>query len=71
MNKHFGFTNIYLKVGLVFLVVSILILIAAFVARSATGYFSGRVAGYFFVAGTVLYVIGRIAQIRQSRAQSQ
>lgn len=68
MSKNFGFSNIYLKVGITLIVISITILIAAFVIPSTTAYVSGSLAGLFFISGVVLYAIGRIAQVRRPRA---
>lgn len=69
-NRHFGLSNIYLKVGLALLVVSIAMLIAAFVIPAAASHLSGYWGGFSFCAGVVLYVVGRVVQIRQSRAQA-
>lgn len=69
MSRNFGLSNIYLKVGFALVVISLAMLAAAFVLPSTTRFMSGQVAGFSFVSGVVLYVIGRIAQVRRSRAQ--
>jgi len=70
MSKNFELSNIYLKVGLALVAISLAMLVAAFVVPSATRYLSGSIAGFCFVSGAVLYAIGRIAQVRRSRAQA-
>ena len=70
MTRDFGFSNIYLKIGLALIAISLVILIAAFVVPASTRYLNGGVAGFCFVSGAVLYIIGRIAQIRHSRARA-
>ena len=70
MSRHFGLSNIYLKVGFALLAISVVMLVTAFVAPSTIKYLSGGVAGFFVFSGAVLYVIGRIAQARRSRAQA-
>ena len=70
MTRNFGFSNIYLKMGIVLIVVSMAIIITAFFAPSTIEYLSGGVAGFCLVSGVVLYIIGRIAQIIRSRAQA-
>jgi hypothetical protein len=45
-------------------------LATAFFFPSAIRYLSGGVAGFCLLAGTVLYVMGRIAQITRPRAQA-
>ncbi|MGQ4661627.1 hypothetical protein [Lysobacter sp. F6437] len=70
MSKDFGLSNIYLKVGFALVAISLAMLVAAFVVPSATRYLNGGIAGFCFVSGAVLYVIGRIAQVRRSRAQA-
>jgi hypothetical protein len=70
MSRNFGLSNIYLKVGFALVVISVAMLATAFVVPSATRFIGGQVAGFSFVSGAVLYVIGRIAQVRRSRAQA-
>jgi hypothetical protein len=70
MSRNFGLSNIYLKIGLVLVVISLLILAVAVLAPSRPSYVSSAVAGYCFVSGAVLYIIGRVAAIRRSRAQA-
>lgn len=70
MSKNFGLSNIYLKVGLALVAISLTILVAAFLVPSAARYLSGSVAGFCFISGAVLYAIGRIAQVRRSSAQA-
>mgnify|MGYP006319331091 FL=1 len=69
-SRHFGFSNIYLKVGFALIAISIFMAIAAFAVPSAAMHLSGRWAGFSFCAGVVLYAIGRIVQIMRSRAQA-
>jgi hypothetical protein len=68
-----GLTNIYLKVGLSLVVIALacLALLFAFwpVADSVEVILLGM-ARVGFPAGVVLYVIGKIAQARRSRAQA-
>ena len=68
MTRNFGFSNIYLKTGIVLIVISLAMLITVFLVPSTIKYLSGGVAGFCLVSGVVLYIIGRIAQIRRSRA---
>ena len=70
MSRHFGLSNIYLKVGFSLVAISVAMLVAAFIIPSAARHLSGSAAGFCLVAGAVLYVIGRIAQVRRSRAQA-
>ncbi|MFC5571589.1 hypothetical protein ACFPN1_16155 [Lysobacter yangpyeongensis] len=70
MSRNFGFSNIYLKVGFALISISVAMLVAAFVVPSVTKYLSGSVAGFCLVSGAVLYIIGRISQVRRSRAQA-
>ena len=66
MNRHFGLSNIYLKAGFVLVAISVVMLIAPMAGKDP----GGDVAGFCFVAGAVLYVMGRIAQARRSRTQA-
>ena len=65
MNRNFGFSNIYLKVGIALIAVSLAMAAIAFVAPSAIR-FAG-VAGSCFISGAVLYFIGRVVQGRSPR----
>ena len=71
MTRNFGFSNIYLKIGIVLIIASLSMLITAFVFPSTIKYLSGRMAGFCLVSGVVLYIIGRIAQTRRTHAKTQ
>ena len=70
MGRNFGLSDIYLKIGIALVVISMAMLITAFVVPSVTRFLDGQVAGFCFVSGLVLYVIGRIVQARRAHAQA-
>ncbi len=70
MSKHFRKSNIYLRTGVALIAISMAMLVAVFMSLSAARYLSGSIAGFCLVAGAVLYVIGRIAQVRDPCAQA-
>lgn len=69
MNRHLGLTNLYLKVGVALIVLALAVLVAAFLFPSSWTHVGSAVAGYCFLSGVVLYVMGRVVSIRRSRAQ--
>ena len=68
MGRNFGLSNIYLKIGIALVVISMAMLVTTFVVPSATRFAGGRMAGFCFVSGALLYVIGRITQVRRAHA---
>ena len=70
MSRNFGLSNVYLKTGLVLVVISLSLFAITVLAPSPPNFASNAIAGYCFVAGAVLYIIGRVAAIRRSRAQA-
>ena len=71
MSRNLGLSNIYLKVGAALIAMAVIALVAAIVVPSEADFFaSGQVAGFCLVSGAVLYVIGRIAQVRRHGAKA-
>ncbi len=66
MSRNFGLSNIYLRIGLALVVVSLLMLAAMLAGPAEFGRALANWAGYCFVSGAVLYLIGRVAQMRRS-----
>lgn len=69
MKLDFGLSNLYLKVGFALLAISVIAVAGAFAVPSATRYLSASFTGFCFVAGTVLYLIGRVVQVRRARSE--
>ncbi|MBD9480064.1 hypothetical protein [Pseudoxanthomonas sp. PXM02] len=71
MSRNLGLSNIYLGVGAALIAMAVIALVAAFVVPSEAAFFAiGQIAGFCFVSGAVLYVIGRIARVRRPGAQA-
>ncbi|QOW24496.1 hypothetical protein [Lysobacter sp. H23M47] len=69
-NRFFGLSNIYLKVGFL-LVVAALVLLGAVVAIPSFGGLAiNQAFGFLLFSGAILYVIGRVVQVRRSRARA-
>jgi membrane protein implicated in regulation of membrane protease activity len=68
--RNFGLSNIYLKIAVSFLVLSVVAVVAALATPSLLGTLAGQLTGFFVLAGALLYVIGRIVQITRSRKQA-
>ena len=65
-----GLSNIYLKLGVALLLISVAVIVAAIFNPSATPVLSGQIAGYLLLSGAVLYVVGRLVRIKKTRAQA-
>ena len=66
----FGISNLYLKVGL-FLVAAALVLLGAIVVIPSFGGLAVNQAfGLLLFSGATLYAIGRVVQVRSSRARA-
>ena len=68
--RNFGLSNIYLKVALPFLAISVVMFLSVFVLPSNLDTVAIQVASFLMASGIVLYAIGRLAQFFRSRTQS-
>ena len=68
----FGLNNIYLKIGFALAAIGAVILLASPLLAGVTMSVSrlGQIAGLALIAGTVLYLMGRIVQVRARRSQT-
>ena len=66
----FGLSNIYLKFGVAFLLISAAVIVPAIFNPSVAPILSGQMTGYLFLSGAVLYVIGRIVRTKNTRSQA-
>lgn len=69
-NLNFRSSNIYLKSGVALLAIFVVMLIASFALPSVTNqlpsFWTGLTVSFF--SGIVLYLLGRVVQVRQARA---
>ena len=68
--RNFGFSNAYVKLAMLLLAISAVTLVATLVAPSLLDTSASYLAGFFAFTGALVYLIGRIVQVKRSRAQA-
>ena len=68
--RNFGLSNAYLKLAMLLLAISAVTLLATLVAPSLLGTSASYLMGFFAFTGALVYLIGRIVQLKRSRAEA-